>query len=52
MLPPSLEGPSASTARRDTLDAPDGVGIETDTVPSSDTFTFPPASFTVLQFGI
>jgi alpha-L-arabinofuranosidase len=35
-----------------TLDHPDRVGVAVETVPFSETFTFPPASLTVLEFEL
>ena len=35
-----------------TLDSPNNVGVETETQPMSDVFTFPPASLTVLEFDL
>ena len=35
-----------------TLDSPDNVGIETTESPRTDIYTFPPASYTLLQFSI
>jgi len=45
-----LTGDSLSATN--TLDSPHNVGIETRAEPLSATFTFPPASLTVLEFGI
>ena len=39
-------------AAQNTLDEPDRVGISTETIPLSDTITLPPASLTLLQFGV
>ena len=35
-----------------TLDSPNNVGVETETKPITDVFTFPPASLTVLELDI
>ncbi len=45
-----LTGPSLLATN--TLDSPNNVGITSQTRPVTDTFTFPPASLTVLEFKV